>query len=81
MERLLRAVTAKCDRTLRSQEMRLFANAAAWHASLYWPDEDFGCQPKQSSSDLPSGNKARQLFVEQGCLEPEKLMRIILPLP
>ena len=57
--------------TLRRSDMRLFAIATAWHASIYWPDVDF----------CGHGKTAEQCFLEQGCVAPRKLMQVILPLP
>ncbi len=61
--------------------MRLFANATAWHALLYWPSEDFGFDAEALARNAGDENYAKQLFLDQGCRSPEKLMRIILPLP
>ncbi len=54
-------------RQLRASDMHLFAIATAWHAELYWPDNNVGA--------------AKQELLDQGCVDPEKLMRVILPLP
>jgi hypothetical protein len=56
---------------LRRSDMSLFSLAAAWHASIHWPGGDF----------LGDGTTAEQRFRDQGCVAPEKLMQVILPLP
>ncbi|MEM7478343.1 MAG: AAA family ATPase, partial [Planctomycetota bacterium] len=53
---------------LESLEHRMFANALRWHVQIHFPE-------------LATTSSARAAFVEQGCVAPEKLMNIILPLP
>ena len=52
---------------LRDSDMNLFAMATAWHAEIHCPDNNVG--------------EARQAFIDEGCVKPEQLMRVILPLP
>lgn len=52
---------------LEASDMILFAMAMRWHAEIHWPGADVGA--------------ARQAFVDQGCVAPERLMQVILPLP
>ncbi|MDX1926671.1 MAG: protein kinase [Pirellulaceae bacterium] len=56
---------------LQQSGMILYSLAAAWHASIHWPNCDFTGDDKS----------AEQRFREQGSAAPEKLMRLILPLP
>lgn len=56
---------------LQRSGMTLYSLAAAWHASIHWPNCDF----------TGDGKSAEQKFREQGCAVPEKLIRLILPLP
>ncbi|MCR9291765.1 MAG: hypothetical protein NXI32_03540, partial [bacterium] len=46
-----------------------FANALRWHAGIYLEDH-------QSLS-----HQARAALIEQGCVSPEKLVDVIIPLP
>lgn len=61
----------KVVKDLGKSEMQLFSLALAWHGSIYWSDGDF----------FGDGTTARQRLLDQGCVAPEKLMQVILPLP
>lgn len=56
---------------LKESHFDLFAYALQWHQSLYAT----GQQAKQLRLE------AQSFFASQGCVQPEKLMDIILPLP
>ena len=77
---------------LRDSDMHLFAMALAWHTEVHWPAESAAAQnvSAQRAKDGDASDErlrsagtgaAKCAFLEQGCLEPEKLMRVILPLP
>jgi len=57
---------------LRDSDMNLFAMALAWHAEVHWPSANPGTE---------NPGTAKRAFIEQGCVAPEKLMQVILPLP
>lgn len=56
---------------LKRSDMKLFSIATAWHASLHWPNCDF----------FGDGESAEEKLRDEGCIAPEKLMQVILPLP
>ncbi len=56
---------------LRRADMGLYSWATAWHAAIYWPDSDFSID----------GQSVEEKFRDQGCVAPEKIMQVILPLP
>lgn len=56
---------------LYRSNLNLFALATAWHASIHWPNCDF----------VGDGSSVEQKFREQGCVVPQRLMQVILPLP
>ncbi len=56
---------------LYSNKLDLFALALAWHQSLY--------APKLTAAEMQQC--AEQDFRDRGCVNPTKLMQLILPLP
>ncbi|QDV21743.1 serine/threonine-protein kinase [Aureliella helgolandensis] len=56
---------------LESHGLRLMALALAWHQGIYHP----------SSAGKNLCDIAQQRLVQQGCIAPERLLNVILPLP
>jgi hypothetical protein len=57
--------------SLESFQLRQLANALRWHMGLHFDELD----------QTTNAQAAREALLAEGCLAPEKLMRILIPLP
>ncbi len=62
---------------LKAKKIDLFALAIAWHQSLH-AAHSLNAAELGSTAEPP---RAEQEFCDRGCVNPRKLMRLILPLP